>query len=331
MDGSEKMSISIVIPTYNRKEKLLRLIRSLLESTYPVEQSDIIVVNDRSSDGTADAVRRSFPDVNLINNEEEGFISRSRNIGIKASSGKYVLLIDDDNVVDRNLVKELVTTFVNDHTGSIGIVAPIMCYLDKPDLIWCAGVHRDMTTSLTKFVGRGEIDEGQYLGLLDSEDFPNAFMISREVIEKVGMFDEKLFPIHYEEADLGERARRAGFRVVCNPSAKTWHDIALPSKTDDRTRIYHLQNDMRAYYSGRNRVLFFKKYASSFRFLLFVSIFNWILTAYYLNIMFTAKNKDWKTRVQLSRSYVKGIFDGLRMGKTGGQTDTSVKTDHLVR
>ncbi|MDW5561796.1 MAG: glycosyltransferase family 2 protein [Methanomassiliicoccus sp.] len=323
MEGPGEISISIVIPTHNRKEKLLRLIRSLLESTFPVNESSIIVVNDRSSDGTAEAVRDAFPNIMLITNSEEGFISKSRNIGIHTSTGQYVFLVDDDNVVDRNCISELVGTFVGDPTGSIGVVGPIMCYLEKPELIWCAGVRRNMVTSLTRFIGRGEINEGQYHDLMESEDFPNSFMISREVIEKVGVFDEVLFPIHYEEADLGERARRKGFRVMCNPRAKTWHDIPVPKKGDDKTRTHHLQNDIRAYYSGRNRVLFLKKYASPVRYLLFISLFNWPLTCYYFRIMLTARTKNRRERVQLARSYMSGIIDGMRFVTTSASIELS--------
>lgn len=316
MESPDEMSISIVIPTHNRKEKLLRLIRSLLESTFPVKESDIIVVNDHSSDGSAEAVQGAFPNIMLINTTEEGFISKSRNIGIHASTGRYVFLVDDDNVVDRNCIKELVDTFLTDPTRSIGVVGPMMCYLEKPELIWCAGIRRDMATSLTRFIGRGEVDKGQYKDLMSSKDFPNSFMISREVIERVGVFDEVLFPIHYEEADLGERARQGGFKVVCNPRAKTWHDIPVPKKGDDKTRTHHLQNDIRAYYSGRNRVLFLKKYASPIKYLLFISLFNWPLTGYYFKIMLTARNKDRKVRVQLTRSYMNGIIDGMRIQTT---------------
>lgn len=313
MGGQEKVTVSIVIPTFNRKDKLLRLISSLLDSSYPVGQQDIIVVNDRSTDETATAVTKAFPGVHLINNLEEGFISRARNIGIKASKGKYVLLIDDDNVVDRNCIGELVGTFTEDPEGEVGIVGPIMCYYGQKDVIWCAGVHRNMATSLTEFVGRGEVDRGQYQGLLHSLDFPNAFMVSREVFEKAGLFDEQAFPIHYEEADLGERARRKGFKVVCNPLAKTWHDIQAPRKGDDRTRTHHLQNDIRAYYSGRNRLLFIRRYGSFLQRSSFIWVFNWAMTAYYLHIIYSATGRPWKERTALARKYVLGVFDGLKM------------------
>lgn len=317
MDGEDNHKVSIVIPTHNRKDKLMRLIRSLLDSTFPIKESDIIIVNDRSSDGTGDAVRTAFPGITIIENAEEGFISRSRNIGISASKGRYVLLIDDDNVVDPDLVGQLLSTFEGDASREIGIVGPLMLYLSRPEMIWCAGVKRNMTTSLTSFIGRGDADVGQYTDLMDSEDFPNSFMISREAIRKIGMFDEVMFPIHYEEADLGERVRRGGFRVVCNPLAKTWHDIPAPFKGDDKTRTHHLQNGVRAYYSGRNRVVFFKKYASTVSYILFISAFNWIMTGYYLKIILSAGNRDWKERVQLSRSYLSGVFDGMR-ARTGG-------------
>jgi len=108
-------------------------------------------------------------------------------------------------------------------------------------------------------------------------------MIKREVLEKVGLFDEKSFPIHYEEADLGMRVRRAGYRIVCNPKAKVWHDIPLLDK--DKASQHYVSNSLRAYCTARNRIVFHKKYSKKLRLLIYITVFNWIIAFYYLKII----------------------------------------------
>ena len=88
--------VSVVIPTHNRKEKLARLIKSILESDYPKDKLEIIVVDDASTDNTFEYIKKKYPQAKIIRNEEEKLLAESRNIGIKASKGKYIFLIDDD-------------------------------------------------------------------------------------------------------------------------------------------------------------------------------------------------------------------------------------------
>lgn len=242
--------VSIVIPTHNRKEKLARLLASIFESDFS-GGLEVIVVDDASTDGTCEFVRKLFPAVRVVRNERESYIAAARNAGIREARGDYIFLIDDDNVVDKLCISELVRTFEMD--PRIGVAAPIMYYFSQPERVWCAGVARSMTTSLTRFLWRDAPLNKAPRILIESADFPNAFMVRREVIEKVGIFDGQLFPIHYEEADFGERVRRAGFRIVCNPRAKVWHDIPLPEK-EARSRLLHVHSKLRAYYAARNRV-----------------------------------------------------------------------------
>lgn len=301
--------VSIVIPTHNRKEKLVRLLCSIFEGNYPRNKLEVIVVDDASTDGTCEVVKRRFPEVKVIRNKRELFLAGSRNVGIKSAKGKYIFLIDDDNVVDKNCILELVETMEKD--SSIGIVAPIMYYLSQPHRIWCAGVKRCMFSSLTKIIGRGSVDNGQLDKLLESDDFPNAFMVRREVFREVGLFNEFEFPIHYDEADFGERARRKGYKVVCNTKAKVWHDVHLTGKRKVLSGIFHIHSELRAYYAGRNRVIFHKKYSSRGQFLVFITLFNWIFTAYYLGVILFGSKVSIKERIKIARSYVRGILDGL--------------------
>jgi GT2 family glycosyltransferase len=294
--------VSVVIPTHNRKEKLIRLINSILKSNYPKDKIEIIVVDDASTDGTSEDLRKCFPTVKVITNPRESFLAGSRNVGILDSKGDFIFLIDDDNVVDPNTLSELVKVMQEDE--KIGVVGPLMYYYGDPKRIWCAGIKRNYITSKTMFLGQGELDEGQYEDLADSEEFPNAFMVRRKVIEEVGLFDEETFPFGYGEADFCQRVKRAHFKIVTAPRAKVWHDIPVLEKE------IHF-DEKRAYYHGRNRIIFHRRYSRGIEFALFIMFFEpfFIIPAYLLLFLFSKKSIN--KRLALILSYLRGVFDGF--------------------
>lgn len=300
--------VSVIIPTYKRKDKLKKLLNSLLESDYPKDKMEIIVVVDADGEDYSDLIKE-FPKIRFIFNENEQFLAESRNIGIRNSRGEYLFIIDDDNVVDKKCIAELVKFMENN--PEVGIAGPIMYYYKDPQRIWCAGIKRNYYTSLTKFIGRNEIDNGQFSEPIPSEDFPNAFMIKKEVIDRIGYFDSENFPIHYDEADFCKRAVNSGYAIYTVPTAKVWHDIPLPGEIKEKARFFHVYNEFRAYFAGRNRVIFHKKYSKKYQFLAFVLVFNWIITAYYLKVILFGSKKPFKDRLKIAKSYLEGIVDGL--------------------
>jgi len=301
--------VSIVIPTYNRKDKLARLLESILNSNYPKNKIEIVVIDDASTDGTNDEIQEKFPVVNVIRNEREYLVSGSRNAGIKNTSGKFIFLVDDDNVVDQNTISELIKAMIDNE--KIGVAGPIMYYYNAPNMIWCAGIRRNYITSKTTVIGRDEIDEGQFKQPLESEDFPNAFMVRRKAIEEAGVFDEVNFPIHYEESDFCRRVIMAGYKIITIPSAKVWHDMPLPEKVEDKARLFHMENEMRAYYTAKNRIVFHKKYSKSIQLSIFLIVFMPLFTLYYLFGMLMSSNVFLKKR-ELLKSYLRGTIDGLK-------------------
>ncbi len=300
--------VSVVIPTYNRKRKLARLIRSILESNYPRDRLEIIVVDDASTDGTHEYIKRLFPRVKVIRNNEEKLLAESRNIGIRASKGEYIFLIDDDNVVDKNTIRELVE-FMEKHP-EVGVTGPIMYFLKDPTRIGCAGIKRNYWTTITKYVGHNTRDIGQYREPYESEDFPNAFMVRRKIFEKVGLFNSKIFPIHYDEADFCQRVRKAGYKVMVVPTAKVWHDVPLPK--ENRAGFFRLRNPLRAYYTIRNRILFHALWSKSALQRSVALLASLAVTAYY---MILSLKEISARRCEVLKAIIKGVIDGFRLMK----------------
>ena len=293
MDSRQEPLVSIIIPTHNRKKKLLRLLNSIFNSSY--SNLDIIVIDDASSENASIEIRSQFPLVKIIRNHKELFPSMCRNIGIKQSKGNFVLLIDDDNIIHEKSLSELVKTASN---SKIGLVGPIMYYYSDPDRIWCAGAKLNRLLFTHKQLNEDRIDKGLLQTTQECDYFPNAFMLRKNVLDEVGYFDTFSFPQAFEEIDLAERVRKAGYKVVLAPTAKIWHDIPVLANKP------HRPSKIRAYLRGRSRIMFYRKYAP------------WRLTFLMFDIFMFSLRKisyknPWKEKKAVVRYFLRGIVDGL--------------------
>jgi GT2 family glycosyltransferase len=254
--------VSVVIPTRNRVEKLIRLIKSIYSSDYP--NLEVIVVDDCSYNGTTSIIKASYPKIHVIKNDKRKLLAASRNKGFQISKGKFIFFIDDDNVVEPNTIGELVRYM--ELNENVAIAGPLMLYFGEPNRIMLAGVKRSMLTSKTKFIGRGEIDAGQYKLPIESLDLPNAFMIRRKIFEEIRGFNEIDFPIDYDEADIGEKIRKIGYKIMVFPTARVYHEGPF-------TRPPAFNDSLRVYYAMRSRIRFHQKYGKRSCFIAFLIIF----------------------------------------------------------
>jgi hypothetical protein len=300
--------VSVVIPTHNRLKQLERLIISVEKSVFP--KIEIVIVDDASTDGTWEHIKTKFPNAKIIRNEEKRLVSACRNIGINNSNGDFIFLVDDDNVIDEHCISNLVEMFLSHET--VGVVAPIMYYYSHPKTVWCAGIKRNLISSRTTTIGNGKNDEGQFKIPIESDDFPNAFMVRSEIMKSEGvLFGEKYFPWMYEESDFCYRVRENGWKVVLVPEAKIWHDV--PKELFFMGRYTNLK----AYYLGRNRIIFHKKYSKSYEFLIFKTIFLPIFTLAYISLVFQHwfLRRKFRLSIENSESYIKGITDGILISR----------------
>jgi len=306
---NNKPLVSIVIPTHNRKEKTIRLLNSIQKSKYPKDKLEVIVVDDASTDGTSEEVKRAFPLVSPVRNNKEQLLAQSRNIGILNCSGDLIFLIDDDNVVAENTVNELVNAMRK--VTALGVAGPMMYYFGAPSRVWCGRVKRNRITSLTSFPER-DLQHVKIDRIIESDEFPNAFMVRRKVLEKVGLFDEVVFPIHNDEGDFCNRVRRAGFKIGLVPTARVWHDTPLPTKKLSGTRRFHVHTTERAFYVARNRVLFHRRYSQPSEFMTFLAVFLPLISAIYLKVILSDSSLAFRRRVSLAKRYMLGIIEGLK-------------------
>ena len=300
--------VSIVIPTHNRKSKLKRLIKSIKDSAF--HNIEIIVVDDASTDGTYKEIGTLFPDVTIFSNQKKRLVSACRNTGIKNSHGDFIFIIDDDNIIDNHCIGNLVQMLLK--RVDVGVVAPLMYYYDQPQVIWCAGIKRNLVTSRTITIGNGKLDGNKFNVAIESDDFPNAFMVRKETVKAQGvLFDEQYFPFMYEESDFIARIKKNGWKVMLVPKAKIWHDV--PNDLFFMGRYTNLK----AYYLARNRIIFHKKYSQSYEFSIFKTIFLPFFSLTYTTLIlqhWLLKGK-FQSSIQTSQSYIKGIVHGIALSR----------------
>jgi O-antigen biosynthesis protein len=218
--------VSIIIPNYNGQKYLGDCIDSLHHLDFPREEYEIIVVDNASSDNSVDFVCSMHPDVVLIQAQENLGFASGCNLGIKNSSGGYIVLLNNDTVVDTNWLKELVV--VADCDKEVAITGSKLLFKHDPQKI------QNATTFLTDRGDGGDIgtyqpDEGQYDTTREVMAVCGASMlIKRTLIEEIGALDEDFFA-YYEELDLCYRARLYGKKIVFASKSVVHHVHAATS------------------------------------------------------------------------------------------------------
>ena len=291
--------ISIIITTRNRKKDISECIESILSSNY--SNYEIILVDNASEDDTVEMIEQKFPYVKIVKNDKNLGIAGGRNIGTSLAKGDYILFLDSDTIIDKNMLGELINVIKKEKR--IGIVVPKMYFLESPNLIWYAGAKVNLLTSRTYNIGVYEIDYGQYDKICETSHGPTAFLCSRELINKIGEHNEEYF-MSYADLDFAIRAKKEGFKVLYVPTAKLWHKISVGR---NRTPIRDLLGTFpyRAYYFARNRFIFMKKNVPLINFLFFFIFFAPLFTVVYVIRII------WYRKWKYLNMYLKGAKDGI--------------------
>jgi len=216
--------VAIIVLNHNKKKDILECLGSIFQMDY--KEFEVIVVDNGSKDESTEAIKNEFPDIYLIESKINLGVAGGRNLGIKKAKEKFnfkfILFLDNDVVVEKYALSEMVKSF--DVDKNIGIVTP-KCYLmNVPGVIgYAGGMSVNLFTGKIINIGNGEKDEGQF----DKPKFISSCgglcLISNELINKVGIFDEKFNPYGWEDVDLSLRARQKGFKIFYNHNAIIYH------------------------------------------------------------------------------------------------------------
>jgi GT2 family glycosyltransferase len=208
---------SIIILVWNGIAYIEACLQAVLAQDYA--NFEVIVVDNASSDSSADFVAERFPQVKLVCNSENVGFSAGNNIGLRAATGDVLILLNQDTVVHEGWLAALVTALADPTIGLVG------CKMLYPDgTIQHAGAYLYGPRGESDHIGRYEQDTGQYDQAQDVEFVTGASIaLTRSTLVKIGPLDEGFVPAYYEDTDWCYRARQVGLRVVYCPSAVVTH------------------------------------------------------------------------------------------------------------
>ena len=284
--------VSVAIPTYNRKEKLRRLLESIKASTY--KDIEIIVVDDASTDGTDKMIREEYHDIKYIRHERPTLVAKSRNDAIEASEGDYIFFIDDDNVVEADTIEKLVR-YIEEHED-VGTVAPVTCYYVMPDKVMYAGAVFSKFMRRTISLYSGYPCKDLERKVIEVDIIANSYMFKKEAIMKAGLIPWKRIPWNGEDGYLQYKIKKLGYRNVTLGSARVYHDV----DPREGTRRY---NEMRLYYAIKSKIIFHRDLDPFLKRITFYFSLP-IYVVYYLYVAITATR-----RMQCIKAVLQGLID----------------------
>ena len=259
---------------------LAKCLPSVLEQNYP--EFEVILVDNASTDGSVSYVKNNFENVKIIKNMKNIGFAGGNNVGIRASKGELIVLLNQDTVVDPSWLSQLVRVMTR--REDVGICMPKILLFDERDNLNTDGVK-------INFLGFGwpggyrKKDKGD--NKVKEIDFASgaSMMLRRDVLQKVGLFDKDFF-LYHEDSDLGWRIRLSGYNIVCVPTSVVYHKYVF---TFNKRKFYYLE---------RNRIILLIK---NFKARTFMLIFPAFLLTEVGVLLYSLKNGLFAQKI---RSYL---------------------------
>lgn len=256
-------SLGIVIVNWNSYQVTSVCLASLRECTY--SDYEIILVDNGSNDHSGDLLKKNYPEVTLLRNSENLGFTGGNNKGIEYAlqSGKeLIMLLNNDTIITPNFVEPLVEKLQND--SRIGAVQPKIMFNQERHIIWNAGSEYSKTWSLTKTIGVGERDSGQFdRGRAIPWVTGCCFLVRSPIVRKIGLLDDDFF-IYYEDTDWSFRIVRAGYDLWYCPESKIYHEVGKSNQNRESFGEGNL-SPFSHYVNMRNHIYIIRKYTKGFR------------------------------------------------------------------
>jgi len=291
--------VAIIILNWNGKEDTIKCLESMHAVTYA--NYDIMIVDNGSTDGSVVCLRERYPEIDIIENTENLGFAGGNNVGITKAmdrSADYVLLLNNDVVVDLEFLQELVDVAESDQ--EVGFVGPKIyyeSYKGKRDVIEFAGARLNIRRGDSHHIGQNEADVGQHDKIREVDYITGAcLLVKKEVIRKIGLIDPVYF-MYWEDADWQIRGKKMGYKSVYVPASKVWHKISAASG-----------GETKAYFLTRNRFLFMKKNFSRSAYLSFLIYFFMLHFGLESGLHILVHNSP-----KTFSAFCKGVIDGLKI------------------
>jgi GT2 family glycosyltransferase len=259
--------VTVVAINFNREDVTFAWLDSMQKIKTSGFILNIIIVDNASKKSFQLPKNQQKENIYVLRSEENTGFTGGNNIGLTFAlehGADYIMIVNNDTIVDPDMIKNLLEVLESD--PKIGVTTPKIYFAkghefhkdrykkgDLGKVFWYAGGHTDWANVKSVHRGVDEVDDGQY-DKNEQVSFASGccMLFKREVLEKVGLLDEKYF-LYFEDADINERIQRAGYTINYVPKAVLWHVNAASSGGSG--------NQLQDYFLTRNQMLFGMKYA----------------------------------------------------------------------
>lgn len=287
--------VSVVVPTYNRKDDVIECLQSVKDNGY--SNLEVVVVTNGCVDGSAEAVRATFPEFKLIDVKEGLGSARATNFGIKnvSEDADYLFLLDDDTVLEKDAISELVKAI--DDKPEYGAATAKVVYFENPKLVQWAGCSVGLFTGIN-YMNAGP-DDGRFDKPVDTEGgIGGTGLIKMDVVRKIGRYYDETYYYYYEDPDYAMRIIKAGYKILYVPTSKILHKIPLLSPAEGKKRWF-----ARSFWVARNKIIFMRKHSKFFpAFILFYPV--WFAGYTYQALRYL--------NLRALLNFYKGMFSGFK-------------------
>lgn len=286
--------ISVITLNYNQTAVTCEFLESSRHLLYP--NFEILVCDMASEkDPTEQINAGNYPKTKLLLSKKNLGFAGGNNWGMQHAKGDYLFIVNNDTEMPPGLLNKLVEPFL--HDKNIGVTCPKIKYFYSPDIIQYAGFNpMNPYTGRTTAIGEKEEDKGQYDSSRETSGAHGcAMMVSRQVIDKVGMFPEKFF-LYYEEWDWSARIVKAGYKIWYTANAEIFHKESVSVGKS---------NPMKVYYHTRNRILYMRRNVNLLQMTIFTLFFG-LFTIPKSIVGYLARRQ-----LQQMKYFIKGVFWNL--------------------
>jgi len=285
----KSLKVIIIVLHYKNWEDTNECLASLKNLDYPSRSSGQVP---------------NFETIVIDNDKENRGFAGGMNVGIRQALEKgasYILLLNNDTIVEPSFLKELVKAGESDK--KIGILGPVIYDYQSKKIHFAGGKINRLHTKGTH-ISTISTKRSDQPSTVNEVDYITGccLLIKKEVIEKIGLMDEDYF-LYFEDVDWCLKARRAGYKCVLVPNSKIWHK---PSSSTIEGSFSYI------YYHARNGLLMAKKNAPFFIKILAYFQSFWIFGKQIIKLLVMPPKKKWAKAIMLGiKDFYKGKFGKL--------------------
>jgi GT2 family glycosyltransferase len=255
--------VAIILVNWNTLDTTLDCIASLKACVYP--DFRIIVVDNASTDGSADRIGKMHPDIILIRSETNTGFTGGNNLGFQYSLSNgfdYSLMLNNDTFVEPDFLSILVE-HLEQHPETGAVQSRIHLNHDR-NLLWNGGSFFNKWTGFAVAKGENKPATNEYLTTKEVDWITGcAFLVRNKVLQETGIFAGNMF-MYSEDVDLSFRIREKGYKLAYVPNSVIYHIAGVSNKTKTKAKEGYT-NPLVHYYNQRNRIWILKKYTRAYQ------------------------------------------------------------------